>query len=95
MRSLLHPEFQEFGASGCVWDREAMVASMVSTAHREATIEGLAFRGQLLADDVMLLTYEAHTPSMASLRSSVWLRVQGKWLLRFHQGTRRVAPAES
>lgn len=85
--ALLHPDFVEFGASGRRWDAVSAAASMKQGAGDEEPVEASAFSGVRLADDVVLLTYEAHRPERVSLRSSVWVRVDGAWRLRFHQGT--------
>jgi hypothetical protein len=85
-RALLHPEFVEFGRSGRVWDREAIVAAMASDPGVSG--EAVDFRPEHLAADVVLLTYRITGPD-GSLRSSIWVRgADGDWTLRFHQGTR-------
>lgn len=87
VRRLLHPDFVEFGASGRVWDGEAMVealgAESASPRHRAVDIVSVT-----LGIDTVLLTYRIEDAERPSLRSSVWLRNDvGEWLLRFHQGT--------
>jgi hypothetical protein len=48
----------------------------------------------LLAEDVALVTYRTSRTDalggiqISSLRSSIWTKKPGGWLLRFHQGTR-------
>jgi ribonuclease HI len=89
---LLHPDFLEFGASGSVWDAEAIVSQLAD----ELAGERVKTRDESptqLADDVILLTYAVVHPTAPSLRSSVWIRVDEEWRLRFHQGTRAAAPA--
>jgi len=46
------------------------------------------FEIELLATEVVLATYRMPPPH-ASLRSSIWVRRNGRWVMRFHQGTRR------
>ncbi len=84
---LLHPDFVEFGASGRRWDAESIAASMVQPAVGGERIEARGLSGVRLADDVVLLTFEARSAERVSLRSSVWVRVDAEWRLRFHQGT--------
>lgn len=87
VRALLHPEFEEFGASGRAWDRERIVAALVA----DPGVPGTAtdFSAVHLAEDVVLLTYRVEGDSGGSLRSSIWLRDESHgWRLRFHQGTR-------
>ena len=81
---LLHPDFVEFGTSGRVWTAEAVANAIATDAERIDVTEMTALR---LASDAFLLTYRAHRGQHATLRSSVWLRHEGQWLLRFHQGT--------
>ena len=40
-----------------------------------------------LGPDVVLLTYRLDGVERPSLRSSVWVRAEGRWVLLFHQGT--------
>lgn len=55
---------------------------------------GGEIREELLAGELALVTYRAARPANASgeaarqtLRSSLWLRRNGRWQIRFHQGT--------
>ena len=89
LATLIAPDFVEFGQSGRRWDSAGIVA-LLATAHsgsvairlQDATVERLA-------DDVVLVTYRLAVPGQpATNRSSVWLRRDGRWQLRFHQGTR-------
>ena len=81
---LLHPDFVEFGTSGRVWTAEA-VANAIATDDEQIDVTEMT--ALQLAPDAFLLTYKAHREQRTTLRSSVWLRVDGQWLLRFHQGT--------
>lgn len=83
--ALLHPDFVEFGASGRFWDRESVIAALRSDP--AVSGDGMDFRAQPLADNVVLLTYRING-EQTSLRSSVWVfELAHGWLLRFHQGT--------
>lgn len=82
--ALLHPDFVEFGASGRAWSADG-VANAIATD--DELIEVAEMTASRLASDVFLLTYRAHRGQLSTLRSSVWLRHEGQWLLRFHQGT--------
>lgn len=91
VRALLHPDFLEFGASGRVWDIESIIDSLAS---EKVPIEIVAtdFQTTPLNDDVVLLTFKTETSVRVCLRSSTWVKGDnGKWLLRFHQGT--IVPA--
>ena len=82
---LLHDDFTEFGASGRVWDKPSIVAAMAADPGAGAAAQ--AMRGITLGPDVVLLTYRLDGVERPSLRSSVWVRAEGRWVLLFHQGT--------
>jgi ribonuclease HI len=87
VRRLLHPEFVEFGASGRIWDGNAIVEALAadSAPVQRRAVDLVPVR---LSVDTILVTYRVDDLERASLRSSVWLRnTDGEWLLRFHQGT--------
>jgi len=82
---LLSTEFFEFGASGRVWSREAILAALATEDPAEITSRD--YTCQPLSADVTLLTYISETPQRRVLRSSLW-RLEGEaWRLVFHQGT--------
>ncbi|MBI1351132.1 MAG: DUF4440 domain-containing protein [Actinomycetales bacterium] len=85
LESLLHGDFREHGASGRVWTRD----ETIDTVTQAPGVAGDAgdFRSTDLADGVVLLTYRIRGEH-GSTRSSIWVREDGRWLLRFHQGTR-------
>jgi ribonuclease HI len=87
VRGLLHVEFVEFGASGRVWNAEAMVEALASDS-APVRLGVTDLNPISLSADAVLLTYRIEDSERPSLRSSVWLRNDdGDWLLRFHQGT--------
>ena len=67
MRALLHEDFCEFGASGRVWDREAIVAALEK--ERGDDVSATAFTATRIATDVILITYR--TLTRPSLRTSI------------------------
>lgn len=83
---LLDPAFVELGASGRRWDRASLIAALLEEAP-PLDVRMLHAEVAELAPDVLLLTYQAEVEDRASLRSSVWVRRDGGWRLRFHQGT--------
>lgn len=98
--ALLADDFVEFGSSGKVWDKSSIVATM----QREILDEPIAvedFAARELAPDVVLVTYVskpgttvAGEPTRVStLRSSIWKRLDGKWQMIFHQGTKNAGIA--
>jgi ribonuclease HI len=83
---LLHPDFLEIGASGAVWDRDALLAELSRDPGEPPEVVDLA--ASEIAPGVVLLTYLAYGGA-ASRRSSLWVRGEdGRWRVRFHQGTR-------
>jgi hypothetical protein len=93
--ALLADDFVEFGSSGNVWDKSSIVASMQrETLDQPITVEDFAARE--LAPDVVLVTYVSRrrrrtardSSTVSALRSSIWKRLEGKWQMVFHQGTR-------
>lgn len=82
---LLHPDYREIGASGRLWDREELIEELVQSLEVQARFE--LIETSHLADDVLQILYRTAGPTGAALRSSLWQRVDGRWRLRFHQGT--------
>lgn len=85
VRALLHADFTEFGASGKVWDRQSVVQATGGDTAERIAAEGI--RTVRLGPDAILLTYTARRHTEASLRTSVWTRAGGAWLLLHHTGT--------
>jgi ribonuclease HI len=86
---LLHDSFVEHGASGRTWTKSEILDDLeAAPAFVGAAVNVTALA---LATDVVLVTYEITGPR-PSLRSSVWVRDDGRWRLRFHQGTLRPTP---
>ncbi|WP_427016475.1 RNase H family protein [Pseudarthrobacter sp. P1] len=82
---LLHPDFEEIGASGRMWTRDAVLASMDQGAAKAPSMDVLAV--DLLDPATALLTYRSTDHRGTALRSSLWRLLEGQWRLRFHQGT--------
>jgi hypothetical protein len=93
--ALLHDEFVEFGRSGRVWTRQAVLDEFTAAGATAPnhTIHAEAFALAVRSGDLALLTYRsAHrlvTGELGrwTLRSSLWQCAQGQWVMRFHQGT--------
>jgi hypothetical protein len=89
---LLHAEFHEVGRSGRAYDR-AIILKYLSEQESSPSVISDDFAVSQLAPDIALLTYRsAHRKEDGSLvdhtlRSSVWVRVENLWQLRYHQGT--------
>lgn len=80
---LLHRSFTETGASGRDYDRDQVLASL-------APLDGVQVTDMVadeVAPGVVLVRYTTIEPGGQVLRSSLWVREGGRWLLRHHQGT--------
>ena len=87
IRALLAPEFVEFGASGRVFDRDGIVATLAAEGPRVAC-QARGFKLRLLAPGAALTTWRVkRDDGIETLRSSVWQQQGGRWLMVFHQGT--------
>ena len=92
VEELLAEDFLEFGSSGRVWTRETTLQLLATESYIKPIIEDFACR--MLSNDVTLLTYRSlrtgadDKQHVETLRSSIWMRRNGKWKIIFHQGTR-------
>lgn len=92
LQQLLHADFHEVGRSGRAYDR-ATVVRFLSEQTASPPVKSADFALRMLAPGVALLTYRsAHLEADGclqnhTLRSSVWVQVQDRWQLRYHQGT--------
>ena len=84
LAALLHPQWQEIGQSGRLWSREEMLAETGPGGHVGLDVVDV----QRVSDDVVLLVWRSLRDDSTALRSSLWQRVSGRWVQRFHQGTR-------
>jgi hypothetical protein len=85
--ALIADDFLEFGASGRTWDAASMRETLAA-ASPGAPVDLDEFEVRVLAPDVALVTYRLGPPRPSN-RSSVWVRRDGRWQVRFHQGTLR------
>lgn len=83
--------FVEFGRSGRRYERADMIFEPDSDAVIDARLPLPDYSVELIAPDVALATYTSEVRYGDELergrRSSLWTRVEGRWKLRFHQGT--------
>lgn len=88
VRALLHEDFEEIGASGRHWHRDAIVDFLAKDpGHGSETSQVDA---RFLSPGVVLVTYAARTLAEGhaiSRRSSVWVLEPGGWSIVYHQGT--------
>ena len=91
---LLADEFVEFGSSGRIYDKQQMLRALQNEPQAPVMCRSLLdFKTQILATDVMLVTYRVvqyHSSSAApvySLCSSIWKLIDKQWKIFFHQET--------
>ncbi|EON22711.1 ribonuclease H [Nocardioides sp. CF8] len=82
--ALLHPQWQEIGASGRLWEREALLDEIGPLAG-PATLDVITV--SRVATDLILLVWRESGDDGSRLRSSLWQRTGDQWRQRFHQGT--------
>ena len=93
--ALLAEDFQEFGSSGRVWTREAILDLLATEEFSAPLLQD--FQCHWIASQVALVTYRTVRIDPESgqhsgvLRSSIWIEQGGQWRVRFHQGTREQA----
>jgi hypothetical protein len=89
MDRVLTDDFVEFGRSGRFYDREATLAP--ESEEMAATLPLPDFEATLLSPGVALVTYRSirriEGEEQHARRTSIWLRTDGAWKLRFHQAT--------
>ncbi len=83
LMTLITDDFVEFGSSGRVQTYESIQDSIEHVPTVPVTV--VDFEIAELANGVVLATYIAEGFN----RCSIWLRRNGRWQVRFHQGTRR------
>jgi ribonuclease HI len=85
LAAILHTDFEEIGRSGRLWGREAIVQALAE--EKPAGVDFELLGSDRLSPESILLTIRTTDDRGTALRSSLWLRVNGRWRLRFHQGT--------
>src|SRR5579871_1247823 len=90
--ALLTDDFLEFGSSGRIFDKAAILEEIRNEPpHPAAILSDFAIRP--LAPEVILVTYRTtrHDSSGQTIRqarrSSIWVHHNGTWQITFHQGT--------
>ena len=90
---LLAEDFIEFGSSGEIYDKQAIIAALADTVKDE--ILSLRDHNLIARSDALAVTTcicECHDSDnrlvRRSLRSSLWKKTNGRWQMAFHQGTR-------
>jgi hypothetical protein len=87
MKNTLAPDFFEFGKSGKMHTRDAVLGAVRRAI--DITLPLRDFGIRLLDQNTAQITYisEAGSGDVRARRSSIWSRTSHGWQLRFHQGT--------
>ena len=87
--ALLAEDFREFGSSGRIFTKNAILDLLETEGPGQVSMEDFAL--QEITSSVALVTYKSISlagPSVRkALRSSLWKREEGSWRMVFHQGT--------
>ncbi|WP_435166356.1 DUF4440 domain-containing protein [Falsirhodobacter sp. 1013] len=83
--------FIEFGRSGRRYERSEMMFEQTSDAKIEAKLPLTDYALAFIAPNVALATYTSEVRHTGTIergrRSSLWIKNEGQWKLRFHQRT--------
>ena len=88
MDNLLTEEFFEFGRSGRTYRRDEVLSAPMQVIDIDLPLK--EFQIHRVAPDVVLVTYVSevqYEELEIGNRSSLWVRKDDDWKLRFHQGT--------
>ena len=90
---LIHPDFVEYGKTGNIYDKAAVVEGLLQhPAERAAPPVARDFNARLLAEGLGQVTYVTESSLEGGeivqvLRSSLWKQEAAGWQMIFHQGT--------
>lgn len=87
---ILTDDFREFGSAGRIWNKQQILDLLESETLFHANVRD--FAAKQLSAETSLVTYTASVTTagvenFASLRSSLWVKRDGRWQMLFHQGT--------
>jgi hypothetical protein len=87
LQALLASDFQEFGSSGGVHNREEVIDALMKESPTQITAGD--FKAKYISVDAVLVTYVSiHSNNSRCLRSSIWKLADKQWQTIFHQGTK-------
>ena len=92
VQALLHESFVEFGRSGTIYDRPAIL-DLLASEDSDGRVVSKDFALTLLGTSAALLTYRSASIDDSgqfhryALRASIWTHTADGWKIRFHQAT--------
>lgn len=87
LRTVLASDFREIGASGRVWDREAMIDHLQTDDPEVLKIAINELSGRRIVSDLILVTWVSEKDGERAWRTSLWRSTTHGWQLVHHQGT--------
>lgn len=89
--ALLADDFREFGSSGRIYSKAEIIAHLQDEVFCPVTLRD--FELTSLSPSLAMVTYrvlcgEPNEKPAQSLRNSLWELRDGRWQIRFHQGTK-------
>lgn len=82
-------DFVEFGRSGRIYTRGQAIRTEASPIQAKLPLPNLKLR--VLDANTVQVTYDSEATYDGVVeyahRSSIWSRTEGRWVMRFHQGT--------
>ena len=91
MEPVFSTDFFEFGRSGRTYNREQIMPTTKSGGDIPIELPLIDFKARWLAENVVQTTYISKVHYADGLevanRSSIWSNLNGRWEIRFHQGT--------
>jgi hypothetical protein len=87
LEALLDDEFVEIGASGRRWEREDLIADVLSSPAPDVDVAITDLTARRVGDTIVLVTYTTVGSGRRCTRSSWWRESDGRWRCFFHQGT--------
>lgn len=94
LKALLHPSFLEVGRDGDSFDLESIISLLEEEESSDFLIHSQDYQSSELAPDVYLLLYNSvqidsdGSYNHYAKRSSIWVKDQNHWKMKYHQGTR-------
>lgn len=82
----LHAQYSEFGSSGCCFQREEVIHALSALTH-DRSIEMDQFRCEQVSEDTYLIHYVTQKQTDRYYRTSLWVRENEHFQLRFHQAS--------
>ncbi len=88
LNKLIHDDFTEFGSSGIVYNKKDILDTLPKEGSNNfIDSEVINFDISCESNDFVAVKYILIRGQNKSLRSSIWQKFDGSWMMIFHQGT--------